>query len=148
MRFEPVTIDVIKFCDFVKTEYFPSLDGANILYVFDTKKRKSKGKYVIATIKKMNDEKKFLSMDDDTGLTYDYAIYIDKNIWNTIDDSDKKRVIFHEFCHTDVDFDKDNPYNLRDHEIQGFYDEIEFNKDDERWNERLSLIAESIYDNN
>lgn len=147
MRFEPVTEDVIRFCDSIKTENFSSLDGANILYIFDTKKRKSKGKYVIACIKKMNDEKKFLAMNDD-GFTYDYAIYIDKNIWNSINDSDKKRIIFHEFCHTDVDFEKDNPYGLRDHEIQGFYDELKFNADDERWAERLSVIAKSIYDNN
>jgi hypothetical protein len=49
-------------------------------------------------------------------------------------------------CYTDVDFDKPNPYNTRDAEIKTFYEEIEYNKDDPRWMERVEAIAISIYE--
>ena len=144
MRYEPVPSDVEKFCDNVRYARFPELEGINILYIFDNKKSTSNGKITIAKIKKMNDEMKFLAMAN-SGLTYEYAIYIDKSIWFNLTDSDKERVIFHEFCHCDVDFEKKNPYGLRGHEIEGFYDEIE-DDNDLKWKERVALIAEHVYE--
>jgi len=144
LRYEPVGNDNINFCETIKDSYFPQLIGAEVMYVFDTKGKKSKGKYVCAWIKKMNDEMKFLSMTND-GKVYEYCIFIDKSIWQNLDDDDKKRVIYHEFCHTDVNHDKKNPYGIKDHEIQGFYDEQNVDFYDPRWNERIYLIAESIY---
>ena len=61
LRYEPVGDDTRDFCESIKDSYFPQLNGAEVMYVFDTKGKKSKGKYVCAWIKKMNDEMKFLS---------------------------------------------------------------------------------------
>jgi len=145
LRFEAVPAQVVSLCEEVRYEKFPHLDGVRVLYVFDLKKKTSGGRITFARIKKTNDETKFLSMDD-SGVTYDYVMTFDKLIWEALDDVDRKRIIYHEFCHCEVDFEKANPYGVKDHEIQGFYDELIYNSDDPRWNERLSVIAEALYD--
>lgn len=124
---------------------FPELAGANIKVVFDSKKKLSAGQISIARIKKLNEELKFLAMDEN-GVEYDYMITIDKQVWDHLDFNDRPRIIFHELCHTQVDSGKDNPYNIKDHEIQGFYAETDYNADDPRWLERVSVIAEAVHD--
>lgn len=146
-RYEPVPEQVVSLVDRIKDEKFPQLDGANFMTIFDMNKKMTGGRIVIARIKKMNDELKFFAMNDN-GFTYDYAIFIDKVVWETLDERDKERIIFHELCHCEVDFDKKTPYNIKDHEIQGFYDEADYNSDDERWSERVGLIAQSVHDPN
>lgn len=145
-RYKPVPEQVNILVEEVKSEEFPQLDGANIMSVFDTKKKVSSGRIVIARIKKMNDELKFFAMDD-MGITPDYVIFFDMEVWNALEHiRDKERIVYHELCHTEVDFDKTNPYGIKDHEIQGFYDEVSYNNDDERWSERVGLIAQSVHD--
>jgi hypothetical protein len=149
LRYEPVPQDVVDFCEKIKEDKFDHLLGANFLYVFDNKKKTVGGAIVFARVKILNDELKFLAMNDD-GIIYDYIIYIDKNIWNALsfDDYHKERtrIIFHEFCHCVVDFTKKNPYGLRGHTIESFHEEIKDSQDDSFWKERISVIAESVYD--
>jgi predicted metallopeptidase len=145
MRYEGCTSETEALVEEIIKDEFPNLDGANIMVVMDTKKKVSSGRYIIARIKKMNDELKFFTAND-FGITYDYVMFIDKVIFEELDLIDQKRVIYHELCHCEVDPSKTNPYGIKDHEIQGFHDEITFNEDDPRWSERISLIAESIYD--
>lgn len=144
-RYEPVPSDVESIVEEMKTKRFSNLDSAYIMVIFDNKKKVSNGRHVIARIKKMNDELKFFAMND-AGFTYDYAMFIDKNIWMVLDDRDKERIIFHELSHCEVDFEKSNPYGIKDHEIQGFYDEADYNIDDLRWSERIGVIATAVYD--
>lgn len=144
-RFEAVPEQVDTLVSKIKDDMFPQLEGARIMCIFDNKKKKAGGKLVIARIKKFNDELKFLAMND-LGITYDYAIFIDHQVWDNLVDRDKNRIIFHELLHTDVNYGKDDPWKLRDHEIQGFYDEIDYNADDPQWAERLFSIAESVHD--
>ena len=145
MRYEDVEENVVKKVEEIAQSIFPQLFGANIKVVYDTKKKMDKGRISIARIKKLNEENKFLAMDN-SGFTYDYMIFIDKNIWIELNERDKERIIFHELCHTKVLTEKDDPWSLKDHEIQGFYDELDYNIDDPRWSERISVIAESVYD--
>jgi hypothetical protein len=145
LRYEPVPENTVELCEGVRLKHFINLDGARIMYIFDNKKKSSGGRIVVARIKKMNDEMKYLAMANN-GMTYDYCMFIDKQVWEELDQDDRRRVAFHEFCHCDVDMEKKNPYGIKDHEIQGFYDEQDFNSDDPRWGERVSIIAESIYD--
>jgi len=145
MRFEDVTSDVLKIVDDMVNEKFPELRTANITVLFDTKKRKTGGRYIIGRIKKANDEMKALATDQD-GVAPDYVLFLDKNVFLALDDDDKKRIVFHELCHTDYDSEAENPYKIKDHEIQTFYSEIDFNKDDPRWSERISAIADHVYD--
>jgi hypothetical protein len=145
MRFEDVTSDVERLVAKLIDEQFPALEGAVIKVLFDTKKRKAGGRYVIGRIKKANDEMKALAANED-GVPPDYVLFLDKNVWQVIDDRDKERVIFHELNHCEVKFDSENQYRIKDHEIQGFYSETDFNADDIRWSERLGAVAEHVYD--
>jgi predicted metallopeptidase len=144
-RYEPVPVQVESVVDNVKENNFPNLMGANIMSIFDTKKKVQSGKISVARIKKTNDELKFFAMNND-GVTYDYMLFIDKAVFEVLSDRDKERVIYHELCHCDVNFDKKCQYGIKDHEIQGFYDEVDYNSDDSRWSERVADVADSVYD--
>lgn len=148
MRFEEADQHTIDFVNQIITDdSFINLNGAKIKILFDQKKRKSGSKYVLGRMQKANDLIRTLTREDDTAEEgYDYILYLDMAVWESIDDADKKRLVRHELCHCDVDFDKSNPYAIKDHEITDFYSEIEYNRDDPRWAERLVTIAESIYE--
>lgn len=146
MRFEDADHQTVDFVNQVINDDFINLAGAKIKVLFDQKKRTSGGKYVLGRMQKANDLIRTLTREDGVEEGYDYILYLDMAVWESIDDTDKKRLIRHELCHCDVDFDRSTPYGLKDHEINDFYSEIEYNRDDPRWGERLSTIAESIYD--
>ncbi len=145
-RFEDASEELKSILDEVIEESFPILEGAAVKPIFDTKKRKSGGEYTLAQIHKCSEIQKHLSADNMRPNGYDYFVYVDKNVWNEIPRSDRKRLLFHELCHTDVDFERKDPYKTRNHTITGFHEEIEYNKDDPEWGERLSNIASSIYE--
>jgi len=147
-RFEDVSKEVDDFVRTVRKDYFGELASANIKVLYDTKKRKSKKRIVVSRIQKANDLIKCLTMDD-INEEVDYILYIDKEVFASIDDSDKVRLIRRELRHCFVDMEANNdPYSLQDFEISDFYDEIDLNKDDPRWFERVLTVAESIYSDN
>ena len=140
-RFEDVTENVIELFDNVRREFYPELRNAKIKIIFDNKKRKSGGKLVIGRMTKTNDLIRHLSDDED------YIMYLDKVAFENVDEKDKIRIIKHELYHCDIDMESStNPYKIRDHEISTFYDEIEDNKDDPRWVERIITVMESVYE--
>ena len=145
-RFEDVTNVEQNLLDEVIKEGFPSLINARFLFFFDNKKRKSKGKYVIGRIKKLNEEQRAMTIDNN-GIEYNYAIFLDKYVWQNLDDKDKTRMIRRLLCHCELDLEANDPYKIQDPEISDWYSEIEYNKDDPRWMERVGLIAENLYDN-
>lgn len=145
-RFEEPTQEAEEILNEVIEENFPILEGAAIKVLFDSKKKKSGGKYEIARIQKCNELMRHLSADNIVPNGRDYIMYIDKNVWNEIPRADKKRLMFHELCHTDVDFEKNDPYKIRSHSIEGFHEEMDYNSDDPKWGERLAQVAESIYE--
>ena len=145
-RFEDAPLQVVEFVEKVVEDEFPALQTALFKVMFDTKKRKSGGRYVFARIKKTNDELKAFAVTE-AGQPYDYVMFLDKLLWEGIEDADRKRLVFHELCHCVTDFESNaDQYKIQDHEIQTFYAEIEFTSDDPRWVERVSLICESLYD--
>lgn len=145
-RFEDAPRQVVSFVEGVQEKNFPALDTAMVKVMFDTKKRKSGKKYVFARIKKTNDELKAFAVNE-TGQSYDYIMFIDKLIWEALEEVDRDRLVFHEFCHCETNFESDtNQYKIQDHEIQTFYSEIEYCADDPRWAERVAIIAESVHD--
>lgn len=145
-RFEDAPQEVEKMVEDMIETHFPELEGAAINIVFDTKKRKSGGQYVLGRLQKTNDLMRHLSQSNDHPNGLDYILYLDKNIFNELNSSDKNRLIFHELCHADVDFEKSSPYNIKDHEFSGFFSELEYNQDDTKWEERIMEIASSIYE--
>jgi hypothetical protein len=148
LRYEEVNEEVISVLKEVKSEYFPELKNAKIKVLFDIKKRKSGGRVVLARIMKTNDLLRHLTKDEADAMEgYDYIITIDKTCWDSIIRDDKIRIVRHELRHTYFDIEsEDNPYKLLDHSISDFYEEVEFNKDDPRWRERLATVVEDIYE--
>jgi len=148
LRYEEVNEEVMSVLKEVKSEYFPELKNAKIKVLFDIKKRKSGGRVVLARIMKTNDLLRHLTKDEADAMEgYDYIITIDKKCWDSIIRDDKIRIVRHELRHTYFDIEsEDNPYKLLDHSISDFYEEVEFNKDDPRWRERLATVVEDIYE--
>lgn len=148
-RYEDVGSDVYKLLKELIEERFTELRNCNIKLLFDNKKKKSKGKLVLAQIQKPNEFVKFFTIDEaGTDRGYDYIITIDKVCWGLADEDDKKRLLSHELRHTDVDIDSErNPYKLRGHTVEDFMEEIELNSDNPRWCERLVISTEAMYEN-
>ena len=144
-RFEDAPVQTEKVVDEVMDAHFPALQGALVKVMYDTKKRKSGGRYVFARIKKTNDELKAFAVTEH-GEAYDYIMFLDKALWEVLDEKDQEKLVFHEFCHCVVDLEANDQFKIQDHEIQTFYAEIEFTKDDPRWTERVGVICESVHD--
>lgn len=144
-RFEDADITAVDMVQKVVNEHFPHLLNAHISVVYDNKKRVSKGAYVLGRMKKCNETERLLSATDIMTEGFDYILYLDRAVFIACSDEDKVRIIRHELQHCDVDMEKDNPYGLRDHEVTDFYEEIEHNKDDPRWAERLAAVADQLY---
>lgn len=145
-RFEDVSIDVVNFFNDVRRKYFPQLVNAKFKLVFDLKKRTSGGKLVLARIQKTNDLLRHLTRDeaqDDSG--YDYIVYIDKVYWENTPEIDRERGMRHEMRHCEVDIENEQPYQLKEHDIEDFDDEIKLNQDDTKWRERVAMLIEDIY---
>ena len=122
-RYEEVTRNVMDTLRQVKEDHFPELQGAEILCVFDTKKKMTKGKLELASIRACNELQKFLSSDE-TGSEegFDYIIRIDKKAWHCASDQNKVRLMRHELRHTNIDTDNTNkPWKLRGHSIEDFF---------------------------
>ncbi|MCX5809611.1 MAG: putative metallopeptidase [Proteobacteria bacterium] len=148
LRYEEVNEEVMSVLKEVKSEYFPELKNAKIKVLFDIKKRKAGGMVILARIMKTNDLLRHLTIDEADAMEgYDYIIALDKTCWDSIIRDDKIRIVRHELRHACFDIEsEDNPYKLQDHSISDFYEEVEHNKDDPRWRERLATVVEDIYE--
>ena len=148
LRYEEVSDEVTAMVREIKAQHFPELKNAKIKVLFDLKKRKSGGMMVLARIQRTNDLLRHLTIDEAGAMEgYDYIVTLDKLCWDNITRIDKERLIRHELRHTVFDIEtEENAYKLQDHTIMDFYEEIEFNKDDPRWRERLSTLVQDIYE--
>jgi hypothetical protein len=129
------------------TTDWQDLANAKILSVFDTKKKVDKEKIVLARIIKSTDFTRFLTQTEiESG--YDYYLVIDKLLWTKAIETreEKVRLIRHELKHTSVNHEKANPYGLRGHSLEDFYSEVEANKDDPKWAERLGTVLSIKYE--
>jgi hypothetical protein len=148
LRYDEVTEEAIRLLDEVQTSHFPELKNAKIIMLFDLKKRTSGGRVVLGRIMKTNDLLRHLTKNEAVAIEgYDYIITLDKQGWDAIGDDDRARVLRHELRHTYYDIESDNnPYRLIDHSITDFYEEVELNKDDPRWRERVATVVADIYE--
>jgi hypothetical protein len=148
LRYAEVTADVNRILDEVQTKYFPELRNAKIIMLFDLKKRTSGGRVVLGRIMKTNDLLRHLTKDDSIAIDgVDYIVTLDRQGWDAIQDEDRIRVLRHELRHTYYDIEsEDNPYKLIDHSITDFYEEVDLNKDDPRWRERVATLVSDIYE--
>lgn len=148
LRYEEVTEDVRKMLDEVQTKYFPELRNAKIIMLFDLKKRQAGGRVVLGRIMKTNDLLRHLTKDEAVAVEgYDYIVALDRLGWDAITEQDRIRLLRHELRHTYYDIESEaNPYRLIDHSVSDFYEEVEMNKDDPRWRERVATLVHDIYE--
>ena len=140
--------DILDLFQEIKTEHFEDLANCFIKIIIDTKKKKSKGEYIVASIKKTNEKDKFFTMTSLIPSGYDFFLFLDGNLFDNLTKDDQKKVIRHELRHIAIDLDKNDPYFLVDHDVQDFAIEIKLNESDPNWKERIAQTAESIYEDN
>jgi hypothetical protein len=148
LRYDEVNDHVLTLLREVRSQSFPELVNAKIKVLFDLKKRKSGGMLVLARIIKTNDLMRHLTKNGADAIEgYDYIIPLDKKCWENITDLDRVKILRHELRHTFFDIEsEDNPYKLLNHSISDFYEEVELNKNDPRWRERVATLTEDIYE--
>lgn len=144
-RYEDAPDHILKTVDEIRDNDFPHLDGANMKVVIDTKKRVTKGRTTLGRMKKANAVEKYLS-EDSNGIEIDYVMFLDRMLVEHCDEEDIRRVISHELQHCDYNSESEDPFKIRDHEIQDFFDEIEKNRDDPRWSERAAAVISAAYE--
>jgi len=148
VRFEDVESTVEAEVALVVSEGFPDLINAKIKVLYDTKKRVTGDKIVLGRMMKSNDLLRHMTYEEsksDEG--FDYFLFLDKMAYRNIDPADRVRLVRHELQHCDVDFETEkNPYGLRTHEIEDFYEEVAKNATEPEWRDRVALVAESLYD--
>ena len=146
MRFEEVDNEVIERVTRLINEEFTNLQGCKIGIIFDTKKRKSKGRYTISKLSKANELQKFLTESASTdGQGFDYFLTLDQISYMALESNDKDRIICNALYHADVDFDATDPYKLRNPEIMTFHEELRKNNGDMTWSERVQLTTASAH---
>ena len=147
-RFEDAPDAVVELVDKVREQWFPELARARVKVLFDTKRRKSRGNWVLARIQRSNELIRHLTIEEThSEQGYDYILYLDKAVWEAIEEKDRIRIVRHELRHTFYDLEaKGTPYKLVGHDVEDFLMEIELNKDDPRWKERCAAIASSLYE--
>ncbi|MBF0605966.1 MAG: putative metallopeptidase [Candidatus Magnetobacterium sp. LHC-1] len=147
-RFEDAPSSVIALVNEVRNQYFSELINVSIRVLFDRKKRTSSGNIVLGRIQKTNDLTRHLTKEDTaTAEGYDFILFLDKLAFTNIEKKDQVRLIRHQLRHIIVDPESPkNPYKLVGHDVENFYAELELNKDDIRWDERVREVAMSLYD--
>jgi len=146
MKYEEVSEPINILFDKIKKQYFPYLANAKILFLVSKKKMMKKGRIVLGKIVKTSALVKYLSRNEAPEDGYDYIMYLDNKLINHCDETDIERVLRHELRHIYYDSDSKNPYKLIDHDFSDFYDEVELNKDDPNWANRISRTVSLIYE--
>jgi hypothetical protein len=123
---------------------FPQYQQFRFKLIYDLKKRISQGKITLASIELANPKIKFFSRDKIAVDGYDFLVIVDKKAWDLAPMTAKPRLIRHEMRH--VFMAEDGSPKIIGHEIEDFYAEIEFNKDDPEWRRKLATVVADVYD--
>jgi len=144
-KFEDVTEDVKKLMNDIIKSDFPTLANAKIKMLFLMNKKTSGGNMILGSMNKATPRENYLTSNDgEDGVNY--IMILDGNIFHSLDQEAKKRIIRHELNHAHIDLDAKDPYKIVGHEIEDFFKEVEYNKDEPRWKDRVFAIAEQIYE--
>ncbi len=147
MKYEHVPEYIDKIFEKLKGQYFPHLVNAKILFLVNKKKMVQKGNIALGKIMKPSELIRFLSKDEAPEDGYDYIMLLDGKLLAHCEEADIERVLRHELRHTFFDSDSGtNPYKLVDHDFSDFYAEVELNKDDPTWAQRVSQSVSLMYD--
>lgn len=146
MKYEDVPEIIYEIYEKLKSQHFPYLANAKILFLINKKKMVRKGNVVLGKMIKPSALVKYLSRNEAPEDGYDYIMLLDNILIRHCEETDIERVLRHELRHAFFDSDSKNPYKLIDHDFSDFYDEVELNKDDPTWANRISKIVSLIYE--
>jgi len=140
-RYEEATDSMYNLLDSIIDERFGNLRATKIRILLDSKPKidKLNNRMTFAYIKLTNEVEKFLTTDGHNLNGIDYIMFLNSLVWELADDKDKRRILSHELQHIFID-EKGN-YKVIKHDIEDFYAEVEFNKDDPMWGQALSTVA-------
>lgn len=147
MKYDHVPDHVLALYEKLRAQYFPELANAKILFLFNNKKMMRKGSLALGRIMRPSQLVKFLSRNDAPEDGYDYVMLLDGKLVAHCEDADLERVLRHELRHAFFDADSiANPYKLVDHDFGDFYAEVELNKNDPTWAQRVATTVSLMYD--
>lgn len=146
MRYEDADESLVEVYLKVAEERFPiTCANLNIKLIFDTKRRVSKGKLILATIEIANAKIKYFTKHEvKLGEGVDYILIVDQKAWELANEQDRVRLISHELRH--VFIDDDGKHKLLPHDIEDFVMEVELNKDNPDWGKKLATLVTDVYD--
>ena len=145
MRYEDADESLVEVYLKIAEERFPTTcANLNIKLMFDTKKRVSKGKLLLASIEIANEKVKYFTKHEVELGGYDYIMTVDKKAWELASAKDKARLMSHELRHVFIAEDGKN--KIAPHDVEDFAFEMELNKDDPSWGTKLATLVTDIYD--
>ena len=145
-KFEDVPENVEQMMNDIIKDSFPTLLNAKIKMLFLMNKKTSGGHMVLGTMNKATPRENYLTSSDTGDDGVNYIMMLDGNVFHSLDVEDQKRLIRHELNHAHIDLEAKDPYKVVGHEIEDFFKEVEYNKDEPRWKDRVFDIAEQIYE--
>jgi len=144
MRYEECNENLVEVFLEILEDRFPNKAHLKYKLVFDTKKKVSKGCFILADIALASEKIKFFTKDDIAVDGYDYILTVNKKAWELASEKDKRRILSHEMRH--VFLDEKGSAKLIGHEIEDFYEEIRLNQDDPEWSRKLGRLALDVYE--
>jgi len=145
-KFEDVPENVEQMMNEIIKDSFPTLLNAKIKMLFLMNKKTSGGNMILGTMNKATPRENYLTSTDTRDDGVNYIMMLDGNVFPSLDVEDQKRVIRHELNHAHIDLEAKDPYKIVGHEIEDFFKEVEYNKEEPRWKDRVFAIAEQIYE--
>lgn len=145
-RYEEAPTNIQRLVNNMQNKKFKHMIGdAKIKVLLDRRPKKTKGKYRLGELRLPDEFTKFFSsMITDENHPPDFVMIMDKALVEKVEKKDTKRIVFHELCHGLKD--NNGKYKVVPHDFEGFYEEIEYNKDDPDWNLRLANEMEILYE--
>ena len=146
MRYEDANESLTEVYLNVAGERFPNTcANLNIKLMFDTKRRVSRGKLILASVEVASEKIKYFTKHEvEVGASVDYILIVDKKAWEVSNTEDKKRLISHELRHIFID-EKGNR-KLLPHDIEDFAAEVALNTDNPNWASNLAQIVSDVYE--
>lgn len=145
MRYEDADNSLTEIYLKIAEERFPNTcANLNVKLMFDTKKRISRGKLILASVEIASEKVKYFTKNDINLTDVDYVVIVDKKAWELASDKDKVRLISHELRH--IFIDEDDKRKLLPHDIEDFVVEVKLNEDDPEWANKLVSVVKDIYD--
>lgn len=146
MRYEDASENLVEVYLKVAEDRFPNTcANLNIKLMFDTKRRVSRGKLILASVEVASEKIKYFTKHEvDIGDGVDYIMTVDKKAWELANDADKVRMISHELRH--VFIDENDRRKLLPHDIEDFAAEVKLNADDPDWAFNLVTLVADIYE--